>query len=240
MSIQSFRKRLANLYAIIPMCALILFATFSAQAKPTIHVPSYSGEQLFEGIFFAHGEVVEHIPEIKANMNLRDWMNSNELREFSQLRKKTIKLIKQNNSGFFNRFRKNIQSGSHLLVKQEIEYAGKVLSDAIYEIKELEDENVKAVSREIERAINAEKLRNGKYTKKEIQRLTADTKAKYSSNAKIDPDSLVALALALAIAVVAVAIIAVVWVWPDYRTNVGDEGLKMDKMINSIAINLKA
>ena len=123
MSIRILKKNLVNLCTVLPMLALFLFSTTNVEAVNTQNAPSFSGEELFLGIFFNEGKVAEMLPN---NMLLELPGNKDEAHAQQE---DLIFFINNSDEKFFSDFKKNMESGDHLLVEQEIMKASKLVME---------------------------------------------------------------------------------------------------------------
>lgn len=243
MSIQTLRKGLANLYAIVPMCLLIFMATFSAQAKP-INIPSFTGKELFKGIFFAQGQVAQLIPEIQEKVDMDAWLNNSEKVEYKKFMNEVIVAIDKKHPSFFKNFQLKVQSGSHVRISQEMSRASKILSDMVYELTNTSEEEVNGImSRTSARTSGMNKLKTGELTKDEIGKEIKKLRSTNNSRSKDACISVQWLLVLVAVAVAAaVAIVFINWVGFDSPNNPSSRmqsDIYKESVINSIAINLR-
>jgi SdpC family antimicrobial peptide len=93
---------------------------------------SYSGEELFRGIFMAEGEVADKI-SIFDKMPIRQRLQTN---DSLKIKYKTeldeiVTAIKVEQPNFFTNFEKEITSGNVLKVQTELNYASKILIETL-------------------------------------------------------------------------------------------------------------
>ena len=106
---------------------LVLIAT-SCQTHEKTVAQSYSGEDLFKGIFLLQGAVADQISvfkKTKANFPMQG--DADAQLQYNQIVDEVVEVIRTNNPQFFNAFRANIQSGDHLRVAKTLDEALPVL-----------------------------------------------------------------------------------------------------------------
>ncbi|MEQ9426443.1 MAG: hypothetical protein RJQ09_18620 [Cyclobacteriaceae bacterium] len=95
----------------------------------------YSGEDIFQAVFFADGKVVELIPDLKNNINLKDFLKTDEyLHEYRDIQNAIINHIKAEKPHFFSEFKSRMTSGDHVLILQTIQSTYPHIQDAILQI----------------------------------------------------------------------------------------------------------
>ena len=141
MPVQMLKKRLANLYAIFPICALVLFAIFYADAKPNIHTPSFSGEELFKGIFFARGDVAQILPETAEKNNFQSYLSKQQEQKMLINQKLIIQEIKNSNPDFFSNFKGSIESNNYQEILRTLIQSVQLMDSVISNVKIVEKTN---------------------------------------------------------------------------------------------------
>lgn len=106
---------------------------------------SYSGEELFRGIFMAEGEVADKI-SIFDKMPIRQQLQTNDsLRiKYKTELDEIVAAIKVEQPNFFTDFEKEITSGNVLKVQSEFHHASKILIETLFKLPKYEKAFAKA------------------------------------------------------------------------------------------------
>jgi SdpC family antimicrobial peptide len=88
------------------------------------NVSSLSGEQLYRGIILADGPVADLLPEIRDNVKLDNFITDKEqLATISKANDQVVDQVRKVRPDFFDSFKKDIQSGDHLLIRRGMQDA---------------------------------------------------------------------------------------------------------------------
>src|SRR4051812_10223716 len=88
------------------------------------NVSSLSGEQLYRGIILADGPVADLLPEIRDNVKLDNFITDKEqLATISKANDQVVDQVRKVRPDFFGSFKKDIQSGDHLLIRRGMQDA---------------------------------------------------------------------------------------------------------------------
>jgi hypothetical protein len=226
---KNIRELASKWYVNLPLCTLV--AVISVQCNSSVEQPRvYSGEDLYRGIFLMQGEVADQISifkKIKTEFPFEK--DAVAMEEFNNIVDEVILILKNDNPGFFEKFKSQIQSGDHLQVKEVLDQGAEMLHYGLLKSPTVSAYYQQALnlSREIdvEGLIDAE----GKLNHEKMNEIDALIKKKIEqqSVARAQACSLVAVCVAwiyLAVvhgiavgvsvaAVVAVAVYAGAWLW---------------------------
>ena len=134
---------------------------------------NYSGEELFEGIFFLKGEVAQILPEIAEKSNLRNLMDRQQKKDFLIIQQMVTKQIKQKHPSFFTNFKKDLESKNHQKILSALENGANLIAEIVnssspvnrmdIDLKELSKLPDNPSKKDIDRAKNqVAKIVNGK------------------------------------------------------------------------------
>ncbi len=118
----------------IPLvCLVICGLAFSVKAGVTsAPKASFTGKQLFAGIFFGRGPVAEKLPAIRHILHVTDVHLSNSQELFIQKEEDNfMNLIELKCPGLLNRFESQIQSGDYLKVQKTLDETFNQIGQAI-------------------------------------------------------------------------------------------------------------
>ena len=225
---KELRKFVSRPFFVIGLTCIFLFVSCTSKGTP-VKQP-YDGETLFKGILFAEGEVATKIPELADLIEIKSAMSPAKKSQYLAAQTKIIEDLKKKDPEFFKRFQSSVTSGDQVEVRRAITDAGNKVRANIEE----------TLSVKIDQSL-IEKVR-GKVTLEELlskENLKDPEKLKFYEQelsgllGSNDPSLVACVALVL-IVVVAVAI---VWVIPLIANPSND--LMKEKVVNSIAINLK-
>lgn len=112
---------------VAPLLSICLVATgCGLKAETTVSSESFSGQTLYQGLFFAEGAVAKLFPEFWDVSDLDialEQVPEDELAKIRAVREKVIAEIERADSGFFSRFSSEIQSGNPIVVRTALESA---------------------------------------------------------------------------------------------------------------------
>lgn len=120
----------------ITVILIVVFIIDSCSQHPdNIHVPdktSYSGREIFTGLFFAQGPVATLIPEIRDNFNIHNVNLSPEQRnEMTNVQDELLDFIEHKHPSFFDSFKSDVTSGDHITIQNALSNAGKISMEAV-------------------------------------------------------------------------------------------------------------
>jgi SdpC family antimicrobial peptide len=143
--INYIRKWAIKPVVILPLLSWVLIVcTGCHQELIRESKPQFSGEELFRGIFFFEGRLVETLPTLKENYNIiKDLIetektidiNSKESIDFKQ---KVVDRIREKNKSFFDSFKIALYSGNPYDVKNSILEGAKILNFVMKEVSDFE------------------------------------------------------------------------------------------------------
>ncbi|AJS59933.1 hypothetical protein [Paenibacillus sp. IHBB 10380] len=125
MQVTSIFKRSVVVTLVFAMLAMMMILKpVSAQDLPT-NKTDFSGEELFRGIVFLQGDVVNYIPELK---KLKDSVpNAEPQGEELELMDSIILAINELDAAYFNNLKNAIDSNNPNQIKSELDYGGELL-----------------------------------------------------------------------------------------------------------------
>lgn len=125
MQVTSIFKRSVVVTLVFAMLAMVMILQpVSAQASLT-NKTDFSGEELFRGIVFLQGDVVNYIPELK---KLKDSVPDAEPQgEELELMNSIILVMNELDAAYFNNLKNAIDSNNPNQIKSELEYGGELL-----------------------------------------------------------------------------------------------------------------
>ena len=123
---------------IFPFAALMLFSFSYPEnsKKANVSFQSYSGEDLFAGIYLQKGDFANELKTISKTSLATNKNNSDKL--FKEVRKNLL----QNDPHFFEKFKEGITSQSHLEVSQTLQNTSTTLFKIYNDIKEKQTKHV--------------------------------------------------------------------------------------------------
>jgi SdpC family antimicrobial peptide len=132
-----------QLIAILLILSNLLYACTSPNATPS--AKTFSGQELFSGLYFGQGEVSEMLPEVWQHpevtaLKAQDGVPA-KLKAVSQ---DLIKKIDQVNPDFFKNFAAGMQSGQHLKVQKTYEEGLKIIGSTMVVRSPTGEENLNA------------------------------------------------------------------------------------------------
>jgi hypothetical protein len=211
----------------------------------------YSGEELYEGIFFAKGEVAEAIPTIK---------NSSSYFQVHQLSQKSAKSmdnqmtevmneIETKNPNYFDEFKESIATQDHLIIEETLKDATELLYETSIDmyLSEQDQSDLKEIVEGID--LNNHLNSNGSINYESLSKeITKDFKVDNNEKAACVFAGVVFVAAAyvlVAHAAAAMTYVAVAWVAEYYaavdrektvtRAAVPRGALTMELMVNDLA-----
>lgn len=114
------------------------------QLKNSGSLNKFSGEELYRGIFLAHGQVAEQIPEIRDYLMITNHIkDKHQLSAIEALQERIIDAIKISEPDFFDSFERAMTSGDHLIIQEKLAKTSEITLTAISgmpEIKKLRQE----------------------------------------------------------------------------------------------------
>ncbi|RAJ19874.1 hypothetical protein [Pedobacter cryoconitis] len=124
---KNLRTLVTKWYVVFPLALILMLESCS---KDAINSKSYSGEELFSGIFFGTGEVAGKISEFSSNINSYV-TTSEEKQALKNVKEEIISYISLKHPEFFGAFKNNIQSGNVGLVRTSMISAVKLVCEAV-------------------------------------------------------------------------------------------------------------
>lgn len=97
----------------------------------------YTGEELFEGIFFGYGDVAKKFPMLWEDTEFKDFKVT---QDYIEQVRELEKLLKKENSDYFVQFKKDVISGDRLRIKNQF---SKVKEDITKLAQEFENNTTK-------------------------------------------------------------------------------------------------
>lgn len=114
-------------YFVLPL-ALVMF--MESCSKDAVAEAKYSGQELFEGVFFAKGEVGDKVSAFTSNYEIYT-SNESEVQQLGKAQDEIVAYISTTHPEFFASFKENIQSGNVALVKSSMISASKYICEAL-------------------------------------------------------------------------------------------------------------
>lgn len=116
---------------------LSIFIISSCDQRSDNVVPdeiSYSGRDIFTGLFFAQGPVASLIPEIGNSFNVDNLnLQPYQLIEMQTVQNELLNFIDSENPGFFDSFKSDMTSGDHLIIQDALANAARISMQAAQE-----------------------------------------------------------------------------------------------------------
>ncbi|AME07522.1 sporulation delaying protein family toxin [Bacillus siamensis] len=123
--VKSKRSAAAMLLVFVLMVALV-GPHATAQTKPAV---SYSGEDIFSGIFFGQGEVAKLLPEVWDTKAVKK-INQDELKQVSD---QVIADIKKSSPDYFKKLKTAVYSGDYEKVNSVIDQGSQIMAKVLKE-----------------------------------------------------------------------------------------------------------
>lgn len=140
---------------------LCLFSSTSLFAQT-----EYSGEALFRAVYFGQGSFAKSIPELDGIGVENHTANSREIDEARQFEDQIVRVIQTEKPGFFSQFQKDMYSGKHVSVRNQLQNGKNTLYWAASQLGEdrdpaLEQELIASVNQQLGgKDVTPEALRN--------------------------------------------------------------------------------
>ncbi|HYG00897.1 MAG TPA: hypothetical protein VD927_00570 [Chryseosolibacter sp.] len=239
--IKFVRNLAAKWYVGGTLAASILM--YSCQAPSDVRKAGFTGEELFNGIFFGDGEVSARIPEIASQLDVREILTADETAALNSIRASLTADLKNADPNFFVNFKSAIQSGDHLIIEKALTNASQSLYDAVLS-GSLNKTGLthQELSSKVDELINVEDLKDasGKVDEKAFKDQIGKIRM-FGGAEETQKEACLAVAVAavlvLAVAAAAAAIVFIFWVGAKYSPDDGSE-LQEEMIVNSIASNL--
>ncbi|MED0771232.1 sporulation delaying protein family toxin [Bacillus siamensis] len=123
--VKSKRSAAAMLLVFVLMIALV-GPHATAKTKPAV---SYSGEDIFSGIFFGQGEVAKLLPEVWDTKAVKK-INQDELKQVSD---QVIADIKKSSPDYFKKLKAAVYSGDYEKVNSVIDQGSQIMAKVLKE-----------------------------------------------------------------------------------------------------------
>ncbi|WP_045926017.1 sporulation delaying protein family toxin [Bacillus siamensis] len=123
--VKSKRSAAAMLLVFVLMVALV-GPHATAKTKPAV---SYSGEDIFSGIFFGQGEVAKLLPEVWDTKAVKK-INQDELKQVSD---QVIADIKKSSPDYFKKLKAAVYSGDYEKVNSVIDQGSQIMAKVLKE-----------------------------------------------------------------------------------------------------------
>jgi len=214
---------------------------YSCQTADTAVNKNFSGEELFNGIFFGQGEVASIIPEINNQAKMIDVLNPEDLSRVQQIRLSLTNKLKEQNPNFFTDFKNAMQSGQHLKIEKMLKQTSEMLIQGILDLS-----NVKTsltpdrLISQIGKTINLDEIKanKGKFDQDKLSEQLNKMQLFDSNSGRAQKADCVAVVVVLVLAVVAAAVAIVFIFWVAAVEAIGDQLLKQQMIVNSISVSL--
>ena len=231
--------------------SLLLFSCQdSLGTREDIIANKFTGQELFKGIFFGQGSVVERLPSLSARPKIESIISkeSNLYHEYIALQDFVIKYIEDTDAPFFERFRASMQGGNHLLIQESIIQASEKYKQAFTEISGFSADELKIKASEL---ISEFQLINkdGTYSATNLKAAIAKLGG---GNQVGGRDNCIAVVVVLVAVLAEVYIYAFLWVYAAIYTEVlaytiiertkgsSSGSLFKDQLVHEIATQLKS
>lgn len=150
----------------------------NAKGKAMIQSAALDGEQLFSGLVFAHGPLLDLLPELKKSSELMDlYLKSDQEKQVRDLvRQEAVENVANNYPGFFTYFKTEIESGEHARIANALDSATTLAFYGVCEMYDLNTDHSNFVDGELRALDNdnfievqriSEALMAGELTKEE-------------------------------------------------------------------------
>lgn len=241
-------------YINVSLCALLLFFTVSCESNEAVEPGrELSGEEIFKGIFFAHGDFAKSLSSQKEQLQNFESLSAEQKLEVETKLNELTEFIRKKHPSFFDDFKADLTTKDHHRIKAAIEGASEVLYEGLAatfpEIKAI-SEQVKA---DVEKGLI---ITDGELDMKKLE----DRKPEYekllsnniiSGNGRANACSLAIVCVvyfavaahhtAAVTAAAAVVIVAALWIayaTSEKSTAKQDDPLSFEIMVNEIATAL--
>lgn len=235
----------------VAMClsaSMLFYSCHSVESEPT---HSFSGEELFTGIFFGQGEVLDYIPQLKERQELNKFLKTDEeMVYYKEMQMNIISMLKAKDPQFFKEFKINIESGNHVKITAAIRNATEGVINAVNHQYGLKAEQLASISKELDDKTDIKRiiLQEGSVDEKSYEPelnsiLVGYLDTNVSDTPSGDRGTCVVGPIAIAIAAVLVAVITIAAVFVDVypsESSSRSSSLLSEQVIQSIATNLAA
>lgn len=116
----------------------IILPTACNSLVKEVEVPDYTGEQLFRGLMMGQGPVATLVPSVTSQAPDLETMvqDAEQLKAVLMVEDHVVEQIKKDFPNFFFTFKKSIQSGDHIKVKEALKQSNEIVVKAIYQLPE--------------------------------------------------------------------------------------------------------
>ncbi|MFK7810325.1 MAG: hypothetical protein AB8F74_21150 [Saprospiraceae bacterium] len=121
-------KKHTSLFKLSCLALCFLFSVQSAFSQ------SYTGEELFAGIYFSEGPVVEQIATLKKYSYKNDISNPDIRKSNQAFQKEVAAIVSKSNPDFFTNLEKEIASGNVNRIQAVLESSSKPVYDAMLQV----------------------------------------------------------------------------------------------------------
>lgn len=229
---------------LLALCFLLFSCkdSFNSEVKN-----SFTGEELFNGIFLARGPVAKEIATVDNQVKLTDLISTDDpkYKEAILFYDLIVKTIGEDNPSFFNNFKDNVYSGNHIVIKETLTKAANIYITAVQKISGLNENDLATL---VNTVVSKNNLLspNGSVSKENLKKFIQNaTNSEVNSGSR---STCLAFAAIVAVAVIAVLAVIGMWgavlvkwlIWPKTRiAEDNNSSLMLDQLINDIAVTLK-
>jgi SdpC family antimicrobial peptide len=143
------RKIVKNKLVAITLSGILLFTTSCTKESLTPNGVSnsttssnskfddYTGEELFEGVFFAQGKVAEEIPSIRNSASyfqVREISSNLEKNSTGVGLEEIMNKVNENNPNYYSELEASVSSGDHLLISEKLQEGAEHMHSAVVEL----------------------------------------------------------------------------------------------------------
>lgn len=231
--ISYIKKKIVNIYScgFLVLAVLTLTTLQSCQKQPINPMTNYTGEELYEGIFFGTGKVGEQLT-ILHGMRIADLVeDQTAVARVKSYNQKILAEIKSTNPNFFKNFKEKIDTKSPTEIATALDNGYNQLTMSIVSLNGGAPQlNIQALENSMGNASTPEEARA--ILKMYLENALGKNNIDNGNSGGVDPQKKTCWALAILIGVALAIIYAWVWYltkyWPEYIDRVAPVGFYHD------------
>ncbi|KAF2080213.1 hypothetical protein [Flavobacterium sharifuzzamanii] len=199
----------------IPTIIGVMFLLFSCTKDEILNNglemnnTSFTDEEVFKGVMFLEGPVANKMNDFK-DLNFRSFVaDKSQIEEIINFQNEVVNRIKSIDPNYLSDFRKKIGSGDYYLIKETFSKASTKISNIIYEISNLDKNEISIVAKKFNSNLKYKYNIDEKSSKEDLIKALNDIKSEKQTSKNVMPDYYYKWA-AVWIAAAAVLIIVIV------------------------------
>lgn len=214
-TMKRIRKIALNPLVILSVCMSVLVVSCSEPGA--VKKQLFTGQEIYQGIFFGQGPLVEAVSSLKSITRIEDIVEKTDpmFKQYVAIQDLIITTIEKSDEKFFDEFQAEISSGDHLAIQESISKGARKYLEAVNSIANKQGDELKTVAQELvvkHDIVNEDGTYSVEKMKSAIQDLGKTTNARNQEEAiAVVLVVLIAILVILAAALADVYAVAVNW-----------------------------